>query len=202
MVYGKFSISYPSFSSYLAQVTPDDAFEDNDTRTQAVALAGGTYALRLVDLDDYFSVTAVAGGTLSATVTYSTADMSLSLTLLTSSGATLATVAGSGGTAALSMAVSPGTYVLRVNKTHKWGGDYTLKLTPPGFRGDLNGDGDIDLDDFALLQACMGESLTATSGSCVNADLNADRSVDELDVALLRDCLSGEGVGPSSSCTW
>jgi hypothetical protein len=58
------------------------------------------------------------------------------------------------------------------------------------------------MDDFALLQACLGESLTAAGGTCVNADLNADRSVDGVDLGLLRDCLSGEGVSPSASCVW
>ena len=86
--------------------------------------------------------------------------------------------------------------------TDKWGVDYTLQIKPPGFRGDLYGDGDIDMDDLALLQACLGESLTAEGGTCVNADVDADRSVNSLDVGLLRDCLSGEDVPPSASCTW
>lgn len=86
--------------------------------------------------------------------------------------------------------------------TDKWGGDYTLQIKPPGFRGDHNGDGDVDMDDFALLQACLGETLTAEGGTCVNADVDADRSVDSLDVGLLPDRLSSEDAPPSASYTW
>jgi hypothetical protein len=67
-------------------------------------------------------------------------------------------------------------------------------------RGDLDLDGDADLADFGILQACMtGPSATAT-GACVKASLNGDTHVDAMDVSLFIKCLSGEGVPLNWNC--
>ncbi|MBP7935685.1 MAG: hypothetical protein KA354_13645 [Phycisphaerae bacterium] len=63
-------------------------------------------------------------------------------------------------------------------------GHDSRQVKPSGFLGDLNRDGDIDISDFALLQARPGESLPDAGTARVNADLNAARLSDRLDVSL------------------
>jgi hypothetical protein len=76
----------------------------------------------------------------------------------------------------------------------------TLIFTAPA-RGDFDLDGDIDLDDFAHLQACLtGRNVAQQNDACQNARLDADTDVDTDDVTLLRACLRGAGVPPDPGC--
>ncbi len=147
-VYGRFSVTYPSVSSYLNTGTPDDAYEDNDTLGAAVELEPGSYALRLVDFDDYFKVRLCATNNISVTATFSTADMDLDLQLLTSGGGILDTSYGSSGTETVSQTTAAGDYVIRAIKDHGWGGDYTLEITL-GSVADCNNNGIRDSCDIA-----------------------------------------------------
>ena len=50
--------------------------------------------------------------------------------------------------------------------------------------GDIDGDGDADLRDFAAFQNCFGNSPVA--GVCLPLDSNADSAIDLLDFAALQ----------------
>ncbi len=66
---------------------------------------------------------------------------------------------------------------------------------------DLDHDGDVDLDDFALLQGCLsGFGIPQPDLACQASDLSGDTCVDASDVALLRGCISGAGLAPDPGC--
>ncbi|MDO8629913.1 MAG: serine protease, partial [Phycisphaerales bacterium] len=125
-VYGRFSYSYPSFSSYLNTITPDDAFENNDTTAEAPILDVDTYALRLVDFDDYFKIAIGSDADVTVWASFNPADMDLDLYLLDAGGAVIATSAGLSGVESIVMSVPAGTYFIHALKDTGWGGDYTL----------------------------------------------------------------------------
>ncbi|HRX86596.1 MAG TPA: autotransporter-associated beta strand repeat-containing protein, partial [Phycisphaerae bacterium] len=53
----------------------------------------------------------------------------------------------------------------------------------PAVKGDMDGDGDIDLDDYFDFAACMTGPLGTVGAGCENADFDADGDVDLLDAA-------------------
>jgi PKD repeat protein len=67
--------------------------------------------------------------------------------------------------------------------------------------GDLDGDNDVDLDDFGRLQRCLtGPGSAQTSPSCRFTDLDGDLDVDRYDVNLFIGCMSGAGIAADPSC--
>jgi len=191
-VYGRFSKSYTSMSAYLGLITPDDPYEDNDELAAAPVLAFGSHALRLVDFDDFFTVNAECGE-LSATVTYSSSDMSVLLRLYDDTGTVIDSAFGSGGVAAVSANVFSGTYIVHVEKTGGWGGDYTLDLSN-GLANDCNNNG---LRDQCEIQAgtaqdCNGNVVPdeCDLASGTEADCNGNLIPDTCDTqsGFSQDC--------------
>ncbi len=66
-----------------------------------------------------------------------------------------------------------------------------------GQPGDFDNDGDVDVEDFSLLQSCLGLALTQ---ACSPADLNFDSIVDYTDVSRLVGCMSGPYIPANASC--
>jgi hypothetical protein len=63
---------------------------------------------------------------------------------------------------------------------------------------DANGDGDVDQDDFAVVQDCYsGTDDFAPGCECFNR--NADTVINQLDITAFEDCASGPGV-PADVC--
>ncbi len=52
--------------------------------------------------------------------------------------------------------------------------------------GDLDGDGDADLDDFPLMAACLSGPAVPAPNGCAATDLDADNDVDVADVAVFQ----------------
>ncbi|MEK6799298.1 MAG: serine protease [Planctomycetota bacterium] len=127
-VYGRFSYTYDLVSAYLEAVIPDDGYEDNDAFETAAPMARGSHSLRLVDFNDYFTLTFGSDATFTATATFNPADMNLNLQLLTSTGDIVDTSNSSSGIEVVGGALAAGTYVLRASKDGGWGGDYTLDI--------------------------------------------------------------------------
>lgn len=125
-VYGRFSQSYTSFSSYLSAIIPDDAYENNDSIAEAQGLDEGTHNLRLVDFDDYFKIVFDSGADVTISAAFATSAMDLDLFLLDSVGATVAASNGSSGTETIVTTIPAGIYYIRASKDNGWGGDYTL----------------------------------------------------------------------------
>jgi len=127
-VYGRFSFMYPMISSFLNAITPDDAYEDNDTLASAAELSAGIYDLILVDFDDYFAVTAPSAAELRATAAFDAADMNLNLRILDAQGAILDSSTGSTGVESVAAIVEAGTYYVHADRTGAWGGEYRLEV--------------------------------------------------------------------------
>jgi len=147
VLYGRFDLSFPSISSWLNLVTPDDAFEDNDDLAQAPLVDPGEYNLRLLDFDDYFRVRVCAADVVTATATFDSTEMDLDLLLLASDGSVLSSSNGTGDSETVSAAVAAGDYYVRAIKDGGWGGDYTLTISL-GNESDCNLNGVIDPCDI------------------------------------------------------
>ena len=69
---------------------------------------------------------------------------------------------------------------------------------------DPDGDGDADLDDFALYQRCLtGSGVNPTHGDdpfCQCFDLDRDEDVDGIDLAIFKNCMTGQGVAVDAAC--
>ncbi len=66
---------------------------------------------------------------------------------------------------------------------------------------DFDGDGDVDQDDFAHIQACLsGTSVAQTDPACLNARLDGDADVDEVDLGRFLNCFSGADNPVDPAC--
>ena len=71
---------------------------------------------------------------------------------------------------------------------------------PIPVHADFDHDQDVDLSDYAHLQACLkGETFLPDAG-CADASLDGDVDVDRNDVAVFIGCLSGPGIAPAPGC--
>jgi hypothetical protein len=63
---------------------------------------------------------------------------------------------------------------------------------------DYDRDGDVDMDDFGHIQACLsGSGVPQNDPACANAKLDADTDVDKLDINVFRGCMRGPGIPPN-----
>ena len=69
-----------------------------------------------------------------------------------------------------------------------------LKVISP----DLDGDTDVDMTDYSILQLCLG--LQVTDPACADVDLNDDELINGLDVAKLAPCVSGPTMAFTPGC--
>ena len=69
-----------------------------------------------------------------------------------------------------------------------------------GQAGDFHHDGDVDVEDFGVLQACLGVPDPSQNPTCGQADLNADSAINYQDVTRFIGCLSGPNIPASINC--
>jgi PKD repeat protein len=70
-----------------------------------------------------------------------------------------------------------------------------------GVPADFDGDGDVDLDDYALFAGCAtGPDLGPPAPGCGDKDLDDDNDVDQSDFGTMQRCFSGDGVPADSTC--
>jgi PKD repeat protein len=70
---------------------------------------------------------------------------------------------------------------------------------PP--RADFDGDGDVDVSDFGMLQLCLGyPALANPPPGCNLKDLNTDGTVTLLDAGAFIDCLSAPNTAANPDC--
>lgn len=83
---------------------------------------------------------------------------------------------------------------------HAYAPGVHASATPAG-PGDLDRDGDVDQDDFGMLQACLsGSFVPQTDPACRDARLDGDDDVDSADVQLFVGCVSGPNVPSDPDC--
>ncbi len=82
-----------------------------------------------------------------------------------------------------------------------WYDDVSVTANPPvnDVRFDADGDADVDMDDFAVLQACVGRPSGQTPG-CVRMDADDNGKINLIDVTAFVACGSGAGVAADPAC--
>ncbi len=101
------------------------------------------------------------------------------------------------GTSIMEVPVTCGEPILiRVGSFSVYTGTGILTLSFEGdpcgdARGDLDGDGDLDLGDYAMLARCVGGPAAASDPGCAGADLDGDGDVDLVDVSEFTKRLAG-----------
>jgi len=65
---------------------------------------------------------------------------------------------------------------------------------------DFDGDGDVDMADFAHLQRCLSGSEPQLDPACLDARLDGDQDVDRADLDVLLGCMSGSHVTAAWDC--
>jgi hypothetical protein len=66
----------------------------------------------------------------------------------------------------------------------------TRPSAPTYSRGDVNGDGHVNINDLNAMKACMGLSAS-TNATCKRADLDDSGMVTSTDFAILRSLIGG-----------
>jgi PKD repeat protein len=73
-----------------------------------------------------------------------------------------------------------------------------VQALPTG--ADLDGDGDVDQNDFAILQRCLLGPMVQQDPACLGSRLDNDLDVDAADMSILLDCLGSPGVSAPPGC--
>jgi hypothetical protein len=74
-------------------------------------------------------------------------------------------------------------------------------FTTDGIPGDMDGDGDVDQQDFGLFQVCFSaEGAPSVPAKCLLADINEDTLVDDADANAFLGCMSGPQVPADPDC--
>ncbi|UCD28118.1 MAG: sulfatase-like hydrolase/transferase [Planctomycetota bacterium] len=73
---------------------------------------------------------------------------------------------------------------------------FTSGSIPP----DIDVDGDVDQEDFGLMQVCFSGTGNPFSEGCQVADFNQDSDVDQADFNLLQACMTGANVPVNPGC--
>jgi hypothetical protein len=82
---------------------------------------------------------------------------------------------------------------------HYW--VYSYYPPPPPIKGDFDGDGDVDQEDFGHLQACLtGVSVDPPLPGCEDALLDGNEYVDQADLAIFIKCFRGPNAPPGPDC--
>jgi uncharacterized protein (DUF362 family) len=78
----------------------------------------------------------------------------------------------------------------------------TVTVLPPVryAPADFNRDGDVDPDDLAAFQACMGGANAVPFPDCLEKDLDGDNDVDQSDFGKFQCCLSGTDIPADPDC--
>jgi hypothetical protein len=75
-----------------------------------------------------------------------------------------------------------------------------VTLTIRTVKPDLDGDGDVDLEDFARFQRCLSGPGNQFASGCANADLDGDGDVDQTDFEIFANCLRGANIPADRTC--
>ncbi len=81
-------------------------------------------------------------------------------------------------------------------------GDWVLHLAAGVvIPGDFDFDEDVDMEDFAHFQLCLGESgMVVTDPNCFDASLDPDGDIDGNDFAVFLGCMSGPNLPADPGC--
>lgn len=165
-----------------------------DTPYGTIDRNGGDYANFYVEFT--MPGEASAGVTVSGTATSFNSDTDGVIIQLIASGAsepTYETVVYGNAASYVINGVEPGTYTMKVMKKNHITREYTVTVGDKNviqnvdlcMLGDVNGDGTVDLTDYALIANATVGAIELTEVEKIAADLNGDGAVDAFDATLL-----------------
>jgi len=97
-----------------------------------------------------------------------------------------------------------GTYQASLEVLTAGSGSFTsnqVQITVNTAVGDFDADHDVDLADFAHVQACLdGPGVAQNDPACQDAQLDADDDVDNNDLRIVVGCLSGADIPVNTKC--
>jgi beta-mannanase len=76
----------------------------------------------------------------------------------------------------------------------------TLTVGPKGPPGDFDHDGDVDQQDFGVLQNCLGVANPSANPICAPVNLKEDNAINGLDVDMFKGCMSGSTIPGNDNC--
>ncbi|MHC4443438.1 MAG: sulfatase family protein [Planctomycetota bacterium] len=95
---------------------------------------------------------------------------------------------------------------LQINTTYYWKIDEVKEsgivqgcvwqFTTERYRGDMDGDNDVDQEDFGLFQACFSGTGMPAEAGCEDATLDVDNDVDLDDFTIFQGCMAGPNQLP------
>ncbi|MBI4578843.1 MAG: PQQ-dependent sugar dehydrogenase [Planctomycetes bacterium] len=152
--------------------------------------------------DDAFTVSNAGSGTLAFTVDDDESWLSVDPSSGTSIGpADMKTITVSYAVAGLP--IGPHTATITVSDPAALNDPRMIAVTVTvrTVRPDIDQDGDVDVTDFAHVQACYNDVLNAPPvPACADADLDGNNTVDFRDVVPFLNCLSGAGILADRTC--
>ncbi len=94
------------------------------------------------------------------------------------------------------------TYFWRIDEVNEMGATTgtVWSFTTQGVAADMDGDGDVDQEDFGLFQACLTVMGDPISPECLTADFDRNGLVNQSDHTVFIRCLSGPGVPADPDC--
>ncbi len=87
-----------------------------------------------------------------------------------------------------------------VDHIARWDGSDWFALASGDVAADLDGDCDVDADDFAAFAACAAGPAIPLASGCEAMDLDDDGDGDMSDFGLFQRCYSGEGLPAVLGC--
>lgn len=92
---------------------------------------------------------------------------------------------------------------ITITSPEAWNSPQTIPvtLTVASVSPDIDGDGDVDIEDFGWLQRCYtGPGITQSDPSCAGALIDEDDDVDQDDYLIFDACISGPGNLATPGC--
>lgn len=79
--------------------------------------------------------------------------------------------------------------------------DWSIEDITPPTSADMDGDDDVDLDDFGVFQTCItGPNLGPVQEGCESVDFDHDNDIDQSDFGAFQQCYSGPDIPADPDC--
>ncbi len=150
--------------------------------------------------NDTFSVRNSGPGTITYSVTPDAPWLSVSPASGTSTGESDDITLAYDGVATLPRGVHVATVSVSAPEALNSPRALTVTVTVRTVKPDMNGDGDVDQEDFGVFQRCLSGNLPQPEPSCATAKMDGDGDVDEQDFLIFFECMSGADTAAVRTC--
>ena len=199
-VYGRFDWAYNNATGWAAalQGGSDDNLENNDDCASAVEIGSGTYADRVVKLQDEdwykFFLTPCQTVDVDLTFTDSWGDVDMRIYNGCGGSVVASSLTNTNNETLLYTPITAGWYYLRVNLDDDTRNEYDMQVSiydngasPPAGSCDFDCDGQVRWNDYDDFAGCItGPGAGPLTGDCDIADTDGDDDVDTADYQVFQ----------------